>query len=73
MNTNVLMFARKHAPAERIMRIAEVVELLGVSRSTVLRWSHAGRFAPIFRLGPSAIGFRASEVQAWIEERAEAV
>ena len=49
------------------MTAREVAEYLGFSSSTILDWFEDGRL-PGFKIG-SAVRFRASEVEAWLEER----
>lgn len=58
---------------ERIVRIKEVVQLLGISRSTIydkLNTSskrHDPSFPKPVKLGGAAIGWRLSMILAWIE------
>lgn len=57
---------------ERIMRIAEVVQVTGLSRTTIRRRVRSGDFPAPVRLGSLAtrsVGWRASEVKRWIEDR----
>src|SRR5690242_4821086 len=51
-----------------LLRPAEVVEMLGVSRSWLYEAANAGRI-PCVRLGgpDGPVRFRASEIDAWIE------
>lgn len=51
--------------SDRLLTAREVASLLGFSAGTVLDWFEAGRL-PGFKLG-TAVRFRASEVEAWIE------
>ena len=53
----------------QILRPAEVAETLGVHRSTLWRWRQRGDFPAPLRLGPNAVGFRRSAIEAWIESR----
>ena len=55
------------SPAERLMTAREVADYLGFAPATVLDWFEAGRL-PGFKLG-TAVRFRASEVEAWLEQR----
>jgi len=54
---------------ERILRIAEVCRMLGVHASTVRRMYQARRFPKPFVIGERARGWRASDVNKWIEEK----
>ena len=53
------------APAERLLSARELAELLGFAPGTVLDWFEVGRL-PGFKIG-TAVRFRASEVEAWLE------
>lgn len=57
---------------QRIIRLPEVCRLLGLARSTVLRMERRpnGTFPKKFKIGDAhAIGWRESEILAWIEAR----
>ena len=52
---------------EKYLRLAEVLDLVPVSRSTIYRWVKAGIFpAPITFLGTRTVAWRRSEVLAWM-------
>ena len=59
--------------SDRIVRVKEVVQLLGISRSTIydkLNTSskrHDPSFPKPVKLGGAAIGWRLSMILAWIE------
>ena len=60
---------------DRIMRIAEVLVLTGLSRATLYRLVDSGDFPQPVRLGgpeSRAVGWRLSEVQEWIRNLAPA-
>jgi excisionase family DNA binding protein len=52
-----------------LLTAREVGEYLGVSAESVLRWRRRGEL-PAIRLPGGAIGFRESELEAWLKERA---
>ena len=57
---------------ERILRIPEVVEITGLSRTTIWRRVKSGDFPAPVRLGSLAtrsIGWRESQIREWIESR----
>ena len=57
---------------ERIMRIPEVVQITGLSRTTIWRRVKSGDFPAPVKLGSLAtrsVGWHASEVKRWIESR----
>jgi prophage regulatory protein len=53
----------------RILRIGEVEERTGVTRSTINRWEAEGLFPARRRLGAGAVGWLEEDVDAWIEGR----
>ena len=55
----------------RILRRKEVLRLLGVSSTTLWRWTRRDdSFPRPIRLGPNSVGFRESDLQRWLDERA---
>ena len=52
--------------------LPEVVKLTGCPRSTILKYSRLGQFAPIVRLLGNRIAFNRADVEAWIETRLDA-
>ena len=53
----------------RILRPAEVADLLGLHRCTIWRWIKRGDFPEPLQLGRNAVGFRRSDVVAWLDSR----
>jgi prophage regulatory protein len=53
----------------KILRFPALVATIGLSKSTIKRFVAAGAFPKPIPLGPRAVGFIASEVDAWIEQR----
>jgi prophage regulatory protein len=54
---------------DRILREPEVSELTGLSRTTRWRLAKKGRFPAPVPLSEHAVGWKESELQAWIEAR----
>lgn len=54
----------------RFIRTSDVVELVGLSRSTLWRMVHAGTFPRRVRISERTAGHIYEEVQAWMEARA---
>lgn len=54
---------------DRILRIAEVVKLTGLSKTTIWRYCKAGKFVERRRIGVYAVGFLSGEVKSWISSR----
>ena len=52
--------------------LPEVVKMTGCPRSTILKYSRLGQFAPIVRLLGNRIAFVRADVEAWIEARLDA-
>ncbi len=56
-------------PHDRLLRTAEVANLLGVHVMTVYKYVGEGSLIPV-RIGNRSLRFRESEVQKWVERRA---
>lgn len=50
-------------------RIADLVEILGVSKWTIMRMTAAGDFPKRVKLGKRAVGYRITEIHDWLEQR----
>ena len=50
----------------RILRLRSVVDLVGLSRSTIYKRVSEGKFPKPLSLGGHAVGWRESEVQEWL-------
>lgn len=61
---NVTMTAEPH---DRIIRIRTVLELTGLSRSTLYRKVQEGTFPKQIALSKRCAGWRQSEVQTWMQ------
>ena len=55
----------------RILRLPEVKNRTGLSRSTIYQRSAAGDFPPRIHLGPRAVGWLESDVTRWLSEQIE--
>ncbi len=55
--------------AHKSVRMADVLRIVPVTRQTLYRWIEDGTFPQPIKLGPSSIGFRESEVIAWLSTR----
>lgn len=56
-------------PAAEIVRGHHLPLVIGLSQATIWRLRHAGQFVPEISLGTNAIGFKRSDISAWIEAR----
>ncbi len=57
---------------EKILRRREVEKITGLSYSTIYRQMPNGQFPRQVSVGDRAVGWRASEVYAWIKSRPSA-
>lgn len=53
----------------QIVKRPAVEDATGLSRSSIYRLQADGQFPRPIRLGPRAVGWRADEIAAWIEQR----
>lgn len=54
----------------KILRRKQVEAHTGLSRSTIYAWVRDGIFPAPISLGPKAVGWLQSELDAWLAERA---
>ena len=59
-------------PPDRIVREPECRRLTGLSRTTRWRLEREGQFPRRRQISPNAVGWLASDVQSWIDDRAAA-
>ena len=52
-----------------VLHPREVARYVGLSRPTIDRWRKAGKFPKAIQLGPQSIGWRRSDLDAWLNER----
>lgn len=57
---------------ERIIRFPELKKVTGMSRSTIWREEHGGRFPRRIRISKGIVGWKESEVQKWIADTSNA-
>ena len=69
----------KQAPAtpsrkpEKLLRLPEVENLVGLGKSSIYAGMKAGTFPPCVRLSARAVAWRESDIAAWQDERALSV
>ena len=58
-------------PEERILRLPDVKRMTGISRSRIYVYMARGTdpFPRSIKLGPNMVGWRKSEVEAWLSSR----
>jgi prophage regulatory protein len=59
----------QEAPRRRVLRLPEVLQRTAKRRTSLLQAVRRGDFPRPIRLGPRAIGFVESEIEAWIDAR----
>lgn len=59
-------------PTPRIIRLPEVVDRIGMSRGSVYRLMSIGRFPKSVKIGERAVGWKESDLNAWLESRQHA-
>lgn len=64
---------RTTPPHDYYLRLNEVIRISGLSRSSIYNYIAAGLFPKQHSMGIRAVRWRASEVHAWMEERARSV
>ena len=55
----------------RILRPTELAQMLGVSMPTLWRWNREGKLPPKVTLGENSVGWKSTDIEAWIEQRTE--
>ena len=53
----------------RLIRIADVVHITSLARSTIYALMQAGRFPERVRISPSAVRWHEGEVRQWVHDR----
>ena len=53
----------------RLLRLPEVMELTGLSKTTIYRLEAIGRFPKRIKLGSNCVAWIAAETQQFIEEK----
>ncbi len=56
---------------ERVLRKPEVFHLVALSDSTIWRMEKSGLFPKRLKIGGNSVGWLKSEIDEWIETRAE--
>lgn len=52
-----------------LMSKQKVAATIGVSLSTIWRWTRSGHFPKSIRLGPNRVGWLETDISSWIEAR----
>ena len=55
---------------DSILRVKDVCQRLRIGRSTLYVWLKEHDFPPSIQLGPRIVGWRARDIDQWIERKA---
>jgi len=58
-----------HSPSDKLLKIGEVSERLGVSKNAIYKWVKNNRFPKPIILGESSSRWFEKEVEQWLMER----
>ena len=72
MGQRNMPWSKDMASPEKILTREQLIEIVPISRSQLYRLEQQGKFPRRVRLGANRVGWLASEVMAWIAEKAEA-
>ena len=64
--------AANDRPERRILRIADLVDQLGLSRTTIWRMRRAGDMPQPIQLSANTVGWHAHVIYRWLDNRPEA-
>jgi len=62
----------KNTNLMRFLRLPEVIQISGYRRTSIYEMIKAGNFPAPVHLGPRAVAWLESEVEAWMQERIDA-
>jgi prophage regulatory protein len=68
MDNDLMRNGTQNIGTDRIIRCKEVGWLTGMGRTTQWRREREGKFPARVRLTAVAVGWRLSEIQAWLED-----
>lgn len=53
----------------KVLRLAAVLETVGMKKSTIYKWIREGTFPAPVRLGVQSVGWREADIEAWLAAR----
>ena len=54
--------------SDRLLRLPEVICMVGISKNSIYRYMAKGLFPRSLKIGPNAVAWRLSDIQAWIAD-----
>jgi prophage regulatory protein len=55
--------------SDKILRLRDVMQTVGVGKTSIYEWTKLGLFPRQVRLGSRAVGWRAQDIAAWLAAR----
>jgi len=55
----------------RLIRLPEVIDRVGLSRSTICMFMQQGKFPKSIKLGSRAVAWSSKEIDAWIQDKVD--
>jgi len=62
-------FNNPNYPINRVIRIPELLIILGISRATLWRWRKSNDIPKALCMGSRVIGWPSSVIESWIESK----
>ena len=59
----------RQGATDRLVRVKELKTIVGISATSIWRRCKEGQFPEAVRVGPGAVAWRLSEVNAWMNSR----
>ena len=56
----------------KILRLKQVVEITGTSKTTIYRWINANQFPRPINLSHASVGWLEADINDWIQSKIEA-
>ncbi len=56
----------------KILRLKQVVELTGTSKTTIYRWIKANQFPKPINLSHASVGWLEADINEWVQSKIEA-
>jgi len=68
-SVDISLLTREDYTMDRIIKLSELKDIVGLARSTIYKMSAEGKFPKPIKLGERSSGWIESEVEQWLEER----
>jgi prophage regulatory protein len=63
------MIGTNHTKVERLVRLKELTNIIGYSSTSIWRRCKEGTFPCALKIGPRAVAWRFTEIEAWMNSR----